>query len=53
MLGGQVVTEYNGQGLRQTSYAVAGGEVLAQQTGADTASPHLAWRHTNRRVRLA
>jgi hypothetical protein len=41
------VTEYNGQGLRQTSYAVAGGEVLAQQTGADTASPHLAWRHTN------
>jgi YD repeat-containing protein len=47
VLGGQVITEYNGQGLRQTSYAVAGGEVLAQQTGADTASPHLLWRHTN------
>jgi YD repeat-containing protein len=47
VLGGQVVTEYNGQGLRKTSYALAGGEALAQQTGADTATPRLVWRHTN------
>src|SRR5205814_6282766 len=47
VLGGRVVAEYNSSGARQSSYAWAGGEVLAQQTGVDTGSPQLRWEHLN------
>ncbi|HEX8353010.1 MAG TPA: Ig-like domain-containing protein, partial [Pyrinomonadaceae bacterium] len=47
VLGGRTITEYNTSGARKTSYAWAGGEVLAQQTGADSSSPKLRWQHLN------
>jgi YD repeat-containing protein len=47
LLGGRIVTEYNSQGVRKTSYVWSGANVLAQQTGADTASPQLMWEHLN------
>ncbi len=39
VLGGKIVAQYNSAGGRQSSYAWAGGEVLAEQTGADTGAP--------------
>lgn len=47
VLGGRVISEYNSSGARQSSYAWAGGEVLAEQTGADTGMPQLKWDHLN------
>ncbi len=47
VLGGRTVSEYNSSGARRTSYAWAGGEVLAQRVGIDTASPELRWQHIN------
>jgi hypothetical protein len=41
MLGGQVVTEYNSQGVRHNSYVPSGGGVLAEQLNADTLTPKL------------
>ena len=46
VLGGRVISEYNSSGVRQTSYAWAGANVLAQQTGANT-TPSLRWEHLN------
>jgi YD repeat-containing protein len=47
VLGGRTVTEYNTAGARKTSYAWAGGEVLAQQTGVDGSAPRLKFQHVN------
>jgi YD repeat-containing protein len=46
VLGGRIVSEYDSSGVRQTSYAWAGANVLAQQTGANT-TPSLRWEHLN------
>lgn len=47
ILGGRTISEYNSSGVRQTSYAWGGANVLAQQTGADTSTPSLKWEHLN------
>ncbi len=47
VLGGRLIAEYNSQGERQTSYAYAGGEVLAVVQGVNTGSPFLRWQHQN------
>jgi hypothetical protein len=47
VLGGRLITEYNALGARMSSFAYAGGEVLAVQQGVNTASPSLRWRHQN------
>jgi hypothetical protein len=39
--------EHDATRVRRGFNVWSSGEVLAQQTGADTASPHLLWRHTN------
>lgn len=47
VLGRRTISEYNSSGARRTSYAWAGGEVLAQRVGIDTAAPELRWQHVN------
>jgi hypothetical protein len=47
VLGGRLIAEYGASGTRRTSYAYAGGELLAVQQGAGTASPALRWQHQN------
>jgi hypothetical protein len=47
VLGGRVVAQYNSSGARQSSYAWAGGDVLAEQTGVDIGMPQLRWEHLN------
>lgn len=47
VLGGRAISEYNSSGARSTSYAWAGGKVLAQRVGIDTATPELRWQHVN------
>src|SRR5215204_4596334 len=47
VLGGRLIAEYGASGARQASYAYAGGEVLAVQQGAGTATPSLRWQHLN------
>jgi hypothetical protein len=41
VLGGQVITEYNSEGVRRNSYVASGGGVLAEQLNADTSTPKL------------
>ncbi len=47
VLGGRLIAEYDAAGARKTSYAYAGGEVLAVQQGVNTGSPFLRWQHMN------
>jgi YD repeat-containing protein len=47
VLGGRLVAEYGAAGARKTSYAYAGGEVLAVVQDADTSTPRLRWQHMN------
>jgi YD repeat-containing protein len=47
VLGGQVITEYNSEGVRHNSYVPSGSGVLAEQLNADTSTPKLLWRQTN------
>jgi YD repeat-containing protein len=46
-LGGRTVSEYNASGVRRTTYAWSGGEMLASQGGADSPGPQLMWQHLN------
>jgi YD repeat-containing protein len=47
VLGGRVVAQYNSAGARQSSYAWADGEALAEQTGVDIGMPQLKWERLN------